>query len=225
MISASPIGFRPISAGPSAPAGPAEVVGYIDVPSPLGAVAIVGAHDFTGLLGVVTTCYVMDLITPTGLVRVPISSWQATLQLSASNYAQCVVPACAPWLLALGAATEFRISRIARKPDGSAYEYVMLQSPFESLVIDRGPYRYTATLSGYTAGIVPPGGVTAIYDRHLAGVRFVSMSGGKTRVRCAIDWLLRPGQTAYLDGTPITVEYINYYGMTTDEYCDVGGAS
>lgn len=190
-------------------------------PSPLGAPAARAAHDFTGQLGDAVTLYVMDLITPTGTVRVPISSWQATLQTGSSNYVQCVVPAVQMWVDAINAATEFVIYRKAVLPDGSALEYEMARAPTQQAQFDRGPSRYTCTLSGYTdafaADLDPP----VVFDRVLTGIRSVS-SGSSMRVRCAVDWLLRPGHRAYAEGTPLVVGYINYYAPSGDSYMDVG---
>ncbi len=194
-------------------------------PALLGGAAALAYHDFTGQLGDVTTRYVMDLVTPAGARRVPISSWQATLQTGSSNYVQCVVPACAPWVGDLAAATEFAICRRAVLPNGSAIEHEMARAPTLSLQFDRGPSRYTCTLSGYSdafaADLDPP----AATDRHLTGIRSVSSGSGNRRVRCAVDWLLRPGQRAWADGVPMVVDYINYYALAGDAYMDVGSRS
>ena len=45
---------------------------------------------------------------------------------------------------------------------------------------------------------------------------------GGLRVRCEIDWLLRPGHRAYYGTTPIIVDYLNYYVPGVDQYMDVG---
>lgn len=192
------------------------------VPSPLGAAAVLATHDFTGQLGDAVTLYVMDLITPGGTVRVPISSWQATLQTGSSNYVQCVVPACLIWVPALNSATEFVIYRKAVLPSGLAIEYEMARAPATQVQFDRGPQRYTCTLSGYSPAfaenLTPP----AVYNRNLAGVRSIS-SGSSMRVRCAIDWFLRPGQRAYVEDASFVVSYINYYAPSGfDAYMDVG---
>lgn len=222
MIAQGPIAARPITAlaGDSAP----TITAIISAPSPLGAARVTAVHDFTGLIGGSVSSYVMDLVTPGGPVRVPISSWQATLRSSLSSYAQCVVPACAPWLPALNSATEFVISRCATMPSGERYEYVMLKSPIGHMALNRGPQRYTATLSGYASAIQSEEGPPpAVYDRALAGVRSIAVSETEVRARCAIDWLLRPGHRAFVDGSPVVVSYINFYVLESDAYCDVGG--
>lgn len=194
----------------------------LSMASPLGAPAVRANHDFTRLLGDVISVYVMDLITPTGRVRVPISSWQATLQTGASNYVQCVVPGCTVWAAAINAATEFAISRRAVLPGGQAVEVEMARAPAETAIFDQGPSRYTCTLSGYSTAFGANTDPAAAYDRTLTGVRSVS-SGTTRRVRCAVDWLLRPGQRCFVQGTPMLVGYINYYAPTGfDSYMDVG---
>ena len=200
----------------------AQQTGFIAAPSMIGVVRVRAAHDFTGALGDATTRYVMDLLTPDGAVRVPISSWQATLQTGSSNYVQCVVPACAPFIDAINTATEFVIYRRAEIPDGAAIEYEMARAPVQAQ-FDRGPQRYTCTLSGYSPAFVADETPPAAYDRALVAVRSISSGSGGTRVRCAVDWLLRPGHRAFADGAPLVASYINYYSPSTgDSYMDVG---
>lgn len=210
--------------------GPVSAITQIDAaalvaaPSPLAHAKAVGHHDFTGQLGDPTTLFVMDLVTPTGSVRVPISSWQATLQTGSSNYVQCVIPACAMWTEAINAATEFVIYRRAVLPSGKAIEYEMARAPAGQLQFDRGPQRHTCTLSGYSDAFADSAGPPpAAYDRALTGVRSIS-SGKSYRVRCAVDWLLRPGHRAFVSGAPFVVKFINYYAPSEwDSYMDVGG--
>ena len=192
-------------------------------PSPLGAPCARVLHDFTGLLGDVITRYAMDLLTPTGPVRVPISSWQATLQTSGSNYVQCVIPACSAWADLINTATAFVIYRTASPPGLPAIEYEMTRAPAEQVQFDRGPSRYTCTLSGYTEGFAANDDPASTFDRTLTGVRSISSGTGGQRVRCAVDWLLRPGQRAIVRGDSFVVSYINYYSPSGfDSYMDVG---
>ena len=190
--------------------------------SPLGAVRVLAVHDFTALLGAATTRWVMDLITPAGTLRVPISSWQATLQIGSSSYVQCVIPACLAWVDAINAATEFVIYRRADVP-GTALqiEYEMARSLAEQARFNQGSQRYTCTLSGYPDAFAEDLDPPAAYDRTLTGVRSIS-SGSGLRVRCAVDWLLRPGHRAYVGAVPFVVRYINYYALESDSYMDVG---
>lgn len=239
MAAPSPLGApallaRPVVTGAVSAPGPLGAVALLArqplfartaAPSPLAAPALLAVHDFTGQLGDAATLFVMDLITPGGTLRIPISSWQATLQTGSSNYVQCVVPACAPWVTSLNTATEFVIYRRALLPSGVAIEYEMARAPAQQAQFDRGPERYTCTLSGYTTAFAASVNPPAVYDRTLAGIRTISnASGGASlRVRCAVDWLLRPGHRAYVEGTPMVVGYINYYAPSGfDSYMDVG---
>jgi len=199
------------------------VVTLCKAASPLGAALAKAFHDFTALLGDTVTHYVMDLDTPDGAVRVPISSWQATLQTGAKNYVQGVVPAVADWIDAINDATEFVITRAADTSVGRI-EYEMARAPLEQISIARGPTNYTATLSGYSTAFAENEEPDAAYDRTLTGIRSTTTGTAATRVRCAIDWLLRPGQRAYYDeGASFVVSYINYYVPATgDAYMDVG---
>jgi hypothetical protein len=161
-------------------------------------------------------------VTPSGLVRVPISSWQATLQQGRANYVQCVVPGVAPWVSSIGDATEFVLTRQAVLPDESVFEYEMTRAPLGEARFDRGPTNYTCTLSGYSPGFAvdeEPSGAAALVLTH---VRSISSGSGGRRVRCAIDWLLRPGQLASFEGAEFTAAFINYYVQGRDAYMDVG---
>ena len=198
----------------------------IAAPSPLLAPGpvFVGWHDFTSLLGDVVSHYVMDLETPSGTVRVPISSWQATLQAGLASYLQCVIPAATAYTAALESATAFAVRRRAVPPGGVAVEYPMASAPAQTVRFDRGPQRNTCTLSGYTSASAPIGTdpPPAVYDRALQGVRSISSGAAGVRVRCAIDRTLRPGHRAFVDDAPFVVSYINYYVTGGEAYADVG---
>ena len=145
------------------------------------------------------------------------------LQTGAKNYVQGVVPAVADWIDAINDATEFVITRAADTSVGRI-EYEMARAPLEQISIARGPTNYTATLSGYSTAFAENEEPDAAYDRTLTGIRSTTTGTAATRVRCAIDWLLRPGQRAYYDeGASFVVSYINYYVPATgDAYMDVG---
>ena len=57
--------------------------------------------------------------------------------------------------------------------------------------------------------------------RVMTAVRSLTSDPG-IRVRCNIDWYLRPGQEATARGKTFTVAYLNYYVTSEDEYMDVG---
>lgn len=195
--------------------------------SPLRPAAALGFSDFTPYLSERQTHrYVADLVTPAGLVRVPISSWQATLQTGAANYVQCVVPSCGPWLQQIEDATEFIVSRLASLNDGGTVEVPMARAPVQTLQIDRGPRNHTASISGYTEAFAAAEVPDARFDRRLQAVRSISQTARGARVRCAIDWLLRPGQRALYADTEMTAAYMNLYVTanvnSVESYMDVG---
>lgn len=194
-------------------------------PSVLGSAAVFAYHDFTPNLDLAASItYVMDLTTPGGLVRVPISSWQATISAGEASYLQCVIPAATPWVPSIEVATSFAVSRRTLLTTGQAYEYEMFSAPTETFTLDQGGRRHTATLSGYTSPYPAATTPTPSLDRPLNDVRLSSYSGGRKRVQCGIDWMLRPGQRAVLDGEPFVVDYINYYCAPTGESMIVGEA-
>lgn len=86
MLGASAVVGSGVTGWASAAAilGSGQVVGSVPMSawaaaaSPLGNPYAFAYHDFTAFIGDQITTYVMDLDTPDGLVRVPISSWQAT---------------------------------------------------------------------------------------------------------------------------------------------------
>lgn len=199
-----------------------HLFGQVQAASPLGASNSLLTHDFTGQLGDATTYYVMDLSTPSGPVRVPISSWQATLQTGLSNYVQCVVPAAQSYVTQINAATQFKILRRVTLPDGFVIEYQMASGPLQTVTLDQGPFQYTATIAGYSSGFAINETPSPAYNRTMQGLRSVSVSEGKARVRCSIDWLLRPSQRVFAGDRNFIASYINYYVGNNDAYMEVG---
>lgn len=195
--------------------------------SPLRPAAVLGFSDFTPYLSARQTHrYVADLVTPAGLVRAPISSWQATLQTGAASYVQCVVPSCGPWLQQIEDATDFIVSRIASLNDGSTVEVPMARAPVQTLQIDRGPRNHTASISGYAEAFAAAEAPDARFDRRLQDVRSISQTASGARVRCAIDLLLRPGQRALYADAAMLVAYMNLYvtanANSVESFMDVG---
>jgi len=152
-------------------------------------------------------------------IRVPISSWQATVQTGRASYTQAVIPAATAWVSEITDRSdgEFIIYRGVRYADGQTQEAELARAPLGDVRFDVGPTNATLTISGYASLPPPPGALT----RTLANVRSESISGG-FRVRADIDWFLRPGHTAISRGTSFVVSYINYYVNNADEYMDVG---
>ena len=152
-------------------------------------------------------------------VRIPISSWQATIQADRSSFAQAVIPNVAAWIAILEARpnAEFIISRGALFGDGSTQETELARAPL-SLRYDEGPTNSTGTISGYRTVTPRPLPET----RTLRNVRSVSTYGANVRARADVDFFLRPGDTAIIRGDSVTVAWINYYANASDQYMDVG---
>lgn len=196
------------------------VYGRASVASVLGQPAAVALVDFTASLDpLAPTYWVADLITPGGLVRVPITSWQATLRLGEPGSAQCVITAATDYIDDILAATEFVVSRRAALLVGGVMEAQMIRAPISQVSTARGPINFTVTLLGDLPASSLPAGST-VPERALADVRTVSTYDGYTRVRAAVDWLLRPGHVALLDEEAISVETISYY-VAFDAYMDL----
>ena len=206
--------------------GEVQPVGQISASGPLAQAHIFISHDFTGILDAVGAVdfYVCDLVDDAGTTRAPISSWQGTLQLDGSCYLQAVVPAAADFVAiinALGTGAEFVISRCARLPDGAVVVNEMARSPIEQLQFDQGPQRFTCTLSGYSGAMTAPEGEGPPL-RVLRGLRSVSSGTSGVRVRCAIDWFLRPGAAALAGDVVLIPDWISYYVGGGDAYMDAG---
>jgi len=142
------------------------------------------------------------------------------VQTGRASYAQAVIPAATAWVALINARAvtgEMIIYRGVRYSDGSTQETELARAPLNDVRFDVGPTNATMTISGYATLSPPQGALT----RTLANVRSESSSGG-FRVRCDIDWFLRPGHTAVSRGTSFVVSYINYYVNASDQYMDVG---
>lgn len=194
----------------------------ISAAGPLGQPRAVAFNDFTSVITDTRIFYRM-VMTGDPPVTVPISSWQATLQVDRSHYVQCVIPAVDPYVATIAErqnAEEFIISRVA-VDRGSEIEVELARAPIQTTSLARGPTNYTCTLAGFSEGAAAP---EAPRVRVLQEIRSINVSAqGKFRVRAAIDWFLRPGDTATAGDTQFTADYINYYSTSAGEsYMDVG---
>jgi hypothetical protein len=218
IAAASPLGAPAIQAQ-TLPAG------RISAPSPLGSPAILGYFDLAPyVVDTPPTRFVMDLETPSGLVRVPISSWQATLQLDQAQYVGCVIPSPGDYVDDIASATRFHIYGLLSLTTGATVEFTLASAPLDSVQYAQGATNYSATISGYedaAPDVIWPESTT----RTLQGVRasYTTSSAGR-RVQCSIDWSLRPGQLATLDEVDFTVGYINYSVSDGDQSMTVGEA-
>lgn len=196
------------------------ITALVSCPSMLGAVACLIFEDYGNFVGEPVSRYVMDVRGGPSTIRVPMSSWQATLNFGSASYVQCVVPAADAWGEHIAVGRTFVISRQAVLPSGEILEQVMAQCPIDTVRSDRGPNRYTLTISGYAQIFgdgSPPSAVPA-----LRKVRSISGDSAGWRVRCAIDWTLQPGMEATAEDVSLEVAYINYYVNGTDAFMDVG---
>ena len=202
----------------------AQYTGMISSPGASGTPTIFGVNDFTGgLTGNEPTAWVMDLTTSSGVVRVPISSYNGTLKTGTSNYVQVVVPAAAAWESTIAAATQMDISRVV-EIGGAPFTYLMATAPVQTKRSDLSPTTLTYTLSGYAPGNPVDPNPPAASNRTLTGVRSITTGSG-IRARADIDFILRPGDRAFANGVEIIVSYINYYVNNSDAYMDCGQSS
>jgi hypothetical protein len=198
----------------------------VSLPGPLRAMQSIVLHDFSAIVNGLTPVYVMDLYTDEGgdprNVRIPISSWQATIQTGRQSYAQCVTPACEDYVDIINAGASFSVLRQATLPDGYVFEYQMFDSPISTTAIAQGTSNYTATISGYSTAVPEDEDPPDAYLRTLVDIRTITSQASGVRVRCGIDWLLRPAWRAQANDDPFIVSYINYYASDGDQYMDVG---
>lgn len=203
--------------------GQSVTAGRCAAPSMLGAPRLKAWHDFSAFVADLRPVYVMDLTAEEDVQRIPISSWQATLQTNGQCFVQCVVPACEPYTDAILAADLFVISRVG-VIRGAPFEYEMARATPGAPQLAQGPERFTATLQGYSAAFAIDDGLPDSLDRTLVDVRSIFTESNGLRVRCAVDWLLRPGMRAIVNGSTFTVGRINYYVSGGDQYMDVSEA-
>lgn len=195
------------------------------IPGAEGTLFVRAFNNWATALDPLTTqaYYAMELVKEGESLRIPISSWQATLQLNSASYLQCVVPAAAAWASDIFEYKEsdgqIVIYRGVRFEDGTSQESEMARAPMQVIRMDEGPTRSTITLSGYSQMDAPA--LSPV--RVLRNIRSRS-SGSGLRVRSDIDWFLRPGMQAQDGATVFTVSWMNLYVTENDQYMDVGGA-
>lgn len=163
-------------------------------------------------------CDIEDGVLPP--LRVPIRSWQATIQRDRASYVQVVIPSIGRWLEQIQQYDhpEFVIRRGNVLPDGSMLdEFELARAPM-SLQADQGWLNHTGMMTGYAAPDPPVSQLV----RTLRSVRSLSTSGDTVRARAALDFVVRPGDTVIADGVAFEVAYINFYVTDFDEYMDLG---
>jgi hypothetical protein len=202
----------------------------MQAPFALSGERYVGFNNFSSVVSgfsrpgvtVVRSQYYMQ-ISGSPTLTIPISSWQSTRQLDRTQYLQCVVPAVDDYVSLIAerqGVSIFTIYRTATLSNGYVHNVKVAESLLESAAFSEGGMNYSCTLSGYPAGASAPT-IPATYE--LAGVRYVTESStGTYLARCAIDWLLRPGDIVSVGELTFTADYINYYANERDNYMDVG---
>ena len=197
----------------------------IQVPGPLTAPFSAVINDFLSLIESTTDYYVME-ITGSPPMEIPISSWQATVQSGRQSFLQVVIPSGDRYTDAIAArqATEEMVVYRVATVGGNTVRSEMARSGLGTVQTNSGSVRYTLTVRGYTESftLANPSKVVP-----LQGIRtFSASSGGAVSIRCSIDWLLRPGQTASASSGNFVVGYINYFVPSNgDAYMDVGTRS
>lgn len=154
-------------------------------------------------------------------LRIPVSSWQATLQADRSSFVQAVIPGALDWvddITARQATGEIILTYAVRDIDGNEQTWEVARVPLQQINFDQGPQRATARVTSYATIAGGDAGTTVT----LQNVRSVSTSSGGVRMRCDIDPTIKPGNTAVSGSTSFVVAYINHYATSSDRYMDVG---
>lgn len=170
--------------------------------------------------------YVADLVmSDDELVRVPITAWQATQQVLLACNAQCTVPACAEWADDLADAEELVISCVGRqfaRLGGEEVEWPLIRVAIQSVQDVRTVYAHDAIVFGTADSFsAPDTDIDPGYDRELRDARSMSVGPTNMNMRCAIDWLLQPGQRAVYGGYSYIASRIDYSAVGGDAYMDV----
>ena len=100
----------------------------------------------------------------------------------------------------------------------------MASAPMGPPAYNRGPRQASLSLSGYEEQVYADP-ITAAIPRTMEGERSWSQTDATQRVRCAIDWVLRPGMVAQGDGWSFSADWISYSVNIDDEYMEIGGES
>lgn len=136
------------------------------LPGAIGNLRVKAFHDWTIAVDPRTTQVFYALELDDGIldpVRLPMSSWQATLQLDRSSFLQAVIPASDQIMDAVTARPDavMRIYRGARFLSGQTREIELAAVPVQIPRFSEGPTNSTLTLSGYSKIDWQPGGGTA----------------------------------------------------------------
>ena len=162
-------------------------------------------------------------ISGTPEIRLPISSWQATVQRGRQSFVQAVVPAYADGALSGRVGSETFSIYAESTIGGSSVSTLLASAPLETVRINQSAFRSTAVLTGYSSAFFDaPDSASA--PKALSDVQLITATvNGSTRIRCAIDWFVRPGQQVTANGYTLTVDYANFYATSAGlAYMDIG---
>ena len=197
------------------------------LPSPAGTPSLLGWIDWPDAINqnLDRQFYICEL-RKTGInsVRVPMMYLQATLNSRRSNFLSVVLPSDDSFipLITERLGGTFAVIRGVLKSGGTVREVEMFEAPISLPGRSIGPTSSSIPLSGYTPAYVPTGALAGI-TRRLQHIRTIT-TGVETRIRCAVDWWLKPGMIADTGTFTFEVGYINYYVTDNDAYCDIGAA-
>lgn len=123
----------------------------------------------------------------------PISSFQARARNGDPSYLEVVVPNALKYIDEISdrASSEIVVEKGLQYPSGTSYYIELLRVDFEAMPYDFGAKNQTIRLSGHKTTTNESPKTTA-----LNSVSVVSMQAdGKRRIRAAVDFLARPGDT------------------------------
>lgn len=206
----------------------------VSVPSPIGGpAAYLFGSGVTSTPFLSSISYRAELFNNNGFdfhfIDLPISSWQSTLQAGErSSYLQVVVPAADQYMDEVNFLTgpvfsdpaEIRVYEKRTYSDGLSREVEMGRVQLQEKSLQKGPQRSSLTLSGYGRLKFSASGSGGRLVE-LPGAQTVSVNNG-IRVRCEVDWRIKPGSAVWADGFAFVVSYINFYVNENQRFMDVG---
>ncbi|WP_136247925.1 hypothetical protein [Halomonas borealis] len=151
-------------------------------------------------------------------IRIPMSSFQATVREEGLSFVQAVIPDGSAHVANVAVEGALRVLMGYLAPDDTLTALEEIASaPAQTIRHDLGGTGDTLTVSGY--GKLAGAGSLA---RTLEGVSYRSVTQGRRRVRCSTDLLLRPGHVATdNDGATFIVGEIQYFINARNEWMEV----
>ncbi|CAO1663549.1 hypothetical protein NYA30BAC_01995 [Halomonas sp. NYA30] len=159
--------------------------------------------------------YLLDV----GGQRVPMSSFQATMQRSGASFLQAIIPNGSEYISLLnnGQPMQVHLGYYYPQPDAFSGLATIAEAPLEQIRSDEGATRHTITISGYGQYKSD-----TLSQRKLKGVQTRSVNQGLRRIRSEIDQLLRPNHYAVdTDGSVFRVDKIQYFVNATSAAMEV----